>query len=859
MKLQSLPIDSHLPRILNDLTHHGSLVLKAAPGSGKTTRVPPAILALTQKEILVLEPRRLAAKYSALRVASELGEEIGRRVGYQFRFENVGSPQTRLRFLTEGMLMRRLMSDPELKTVDTVILDEFHERHIHSDIALSYLRNLQKNQRPDLRIIVMSATLDTEELSRFLGNAPVIEVAHRPFPVSAHYLPSSNKYLEIQVRDAVLRALEESDSGDILVFLPGMGEIRRAQEALDEYFSGNRDRPKIFSLHGELTREEQDQAIRPLSPEERGGRRKVILSTNVAETSLTIEGIATVIDSGLHRIATYSWWSGVPALKTRPISKASAIQRMGRAGRTQAGRCYRLYSQAEFDSRPAFEVPEIQRADLSQSLLELKAMAPFDLEHFEWFDSPSANSMQAAWTLLYRLGAIAEPKARAPLTPLGKKMAQLPAHPRIARFLIEALHRHCFDDAATLSVLITEGQLEWLDPLECIRRARLSDYQRRAVKQWSSGLENSGKKPPAIAKEAIEIELRKALLTGFPDRVSRRRKASGTSARDKAGSTEIVFSSGGSATVEENSHVLDSELFVALEVRELQRQGQTRPVLQVNSLSPIEMDWLLEIEPCLIEDRVQMIWSQERGRVLSSSQTIYNELVLEERIVPASPSKAAGLTLLRAVLGLDPAKLSELSTRDWLQAFSHLGSTEAIEETFARLELLKKYFPESPIQTIANLTLIFEKHVTLADLKSLNWPEEIIQQLLSDSPDIFSKLERGLPLSLKLPSGRSAKIHYALDKAPWVESRLQDFFGMKTAPTLLDGKLPLTLHLLAPNYRAIQVTTDLAGFWQRGYQEQRNALSRRYPRHAWPENPLEIVRDQVQDKISGKVGEKKPR
>ncbi|MFL5813043.1 MAG: helicase-related protein, partial [Bdellovibrionia bacterium] len=340
--LRSLPIDPSLPKILESLERTPNLVLKAAPGSGKTTRVPPALLnaSFARKhasgEIIVLEPRRLAAKYSARRVAEEMGEEIGKTVGYQFRFENVGGPATRLRFMTEGMLMRKLLGDPKLSRVCAVLLDEFHERHLHTDTALAYLRQLQKMERPDLRIVVMSATLDTDRISAYLGDAPVVEVQNRPYDVSVHYLSASTsgtsntKPLELQVRDAVVRAIESKsdDEGDLLVFLPGMGEIRRAESAIQEYFRGEPGAPLVLPLHGELSKAEQDQAIR------KADRRKVILSTNVAETSLTIEGVTNVIDSGLHRIATYSWWSGVPSLKTKPISRASAIQRAGRAGRT---------------------------------------------------------------------------------------------------------------------------------------------------------------------------------------------------------------------------------------------------------------------------------------------------------------------------------------------------------------------------------------------------------------------------------------------------------------------------------------------------------------------------------------------
>lgn len=842
--MKKLPIDTSIPAVLESLEKSSSLVLKAAPGSGKTTRVPPALLRsqfVTQHaggEIIVLEPRRLAAKYSARRVAEELGEEIGKTVGYQFRFENVTSPATRLRFMTEGMLMRKLLGDPKLTRVSAVLLDEFHERHLHTDTALAYLCHLQKTQRPDLRIVVMSATLDTDRIATYLGNAPIIEVENRPYDVSVHYLGSSSssqsKPLELQVRDAVVRAIETDpgDEGDVLVFLPGMGEIRRAEGALQDYFRGEPRPPLILPLHGELAKNEQDLAIR------RADRRKIILSTNVAETSLTIEGVTNVIDSGLHRIATYSWWSGVPSLKTKPISRASAIQRAGRAGRTAPGRCFRLYSQGDFDSRPPFETPEIQRADLSQTLLELKTMGLIEWSALEWFEAPAPTSLEASWKLLFRLGAIESPSPASALTEMGRQMARFPAHPRIARFLLESAKQNCLEDAASLASWISEGRLERLDALDCLKLPA-SETQRKLKQQLIQAAKEASISAKPISENA-ESRLRFSLLTGFPDRVSKRRKASASSSRAQSGETELVFSSGGSARIEESATTLSSELFVTLDLRETQHLGQARSKLQVSSLSPIEMEWLIELTPSTIEDREIFTWDSERSRVMQSSQLVYEELILEEKSKPAAPSEASARILIRSALGLDSSNLSELSLPDWLQALSSLSDHEKIEGAFARALLLKKYYPKmaesfEPEKGYAPLVSIFESRTTLSELKEADWPIEILNALV---PDALSQLDRLLPEFIPLPSGRRARIHYALDKAPWVESRLQDFFGMKTGPSLLDGRLPLTLHLLAPNQRAVQVTTDLAGFWERGYREQRNALSRRYPRHAWPEDPL---------------------
>lgn len=864
MSLKRLPVDEILPEVLRALEARPSLVLQAAPGTGKTTRVPPALLKAPfldpRKEILVLEPRRLAAKMSARRVAQEMGEGVGQTVGYQFRFENMTSAATRLRFITEGMLMRRLIGDPQLKTVSAVVLDEFHERHLHSDVSLAFLRWLQRTGRPDLRIIVMSATLDTQSLATYLGEpgqpANVLRIDAKQFEVTHEYLAQAPaKHLDQTVKDAVAAMLSKTP-GDLLVFLPGMGEIRRAESALAPL--AERYGLTIAPLHGELSREEQDAAIEP------GPSRKVILSTNVAETSLTIEGVTGVIDSGLHRIASHSWWSGVPALRTRPISRASAIQRAGRAGRTAPGHCLRLYTRGDFDSRPPFETPEIQRADLTQTLLELKALGIKDAKTFPWFESPSAQAFEASHTLLYRLGALSSPETSSTLTELGRRLAGLPAHPRIARMLIAAEALDVLEEAASLAATVMESRLDNLDALAFMQKARMTDaapHRGASMDQsvWRvrshlltafTSKNKTTSKSNSESKLSKEDRLRYSILCGFPDRVARIRPGQDPNATQ----LEILFSSGGSTRVENGSAISGSQYFVILDLQERQGIGQTRTTTQVQALCTIREEWLFDLEPTLLSETREVAWNDSRKRVSLSEKLTYGELTLDETLKDlsaatdgTSPMDAGfrenvASVLLKATLGVDAARLRTLSPHDVVQTLAPIVEPEVLDSLLARMTLVAKYFPETQLPDLVQTPSLASQLVlracgtrsSLAELKEIDWTTEI----LAACGELNAyQLEEYAPTTITLASGRKPKVHYSLSAAPWLESRLQDFLGMKKGPSILKNRLLLTLHLLAPNYRALQVTTDLEGFWQRVYPELRHQLSRRYPRHSWPENP----------------------
>lgn len=832
--LPRLPIDASLAEIVAVMERDSALVLQASPGAGKTTRVPSALLDSRLggegKEILVLEPRRLAAKMAARRVAEERGERVGETVGYQFRFENVSGPKTRLRFLTEGMLMRRLLGDPGLKNVAAVILDEFHERHLHGDVALAFLRKLQLGNRPDLRILVMSATLDTEALSAYLGGCKTIRVEGRNFPVETSFLsqPPAARGLELAVRDGVERMIEreDDDSGDLLVFLPGMAEIRRAEDALGELARSKK--LLVLPLHGELSREEQDQAV------SRADRRKVILSTNVAETSLTIEGVTTVVDAGLARVASFSWWSGLPALRTRPISKASAIQRAGRAGRTAPGRCLRLYTKNDFDGRAPFDVPEIARADLAQTVLELKALAIGELAAFPWFEAPSPAALEAAGALLYRLGALSSAdvlSSECRLTEIGKILVEMPAHPRIGRLILEASRRGLGESGAVLGALLSEGRLERGDWIPQIDRARRDASVQRVADRLAQSLrrtkpDSGGASTTPRSSDAQDRELRYAALCGFPDRVAKLRQKT------------LVLSSGGSAQ-SESDEPSGQEYFVTLDAEEKKHLHQQRSQVVARLYAPIEVEWLLDLEPAQVRETDEILWDAERGRIEAISRMTYGQLVLSESRgapVAASARQAARVMVdgiwkkpewLNALI--DPEALALVRARlDFISGALREGQLKAPKEGFALPDLGDTALKEK-------LAEYAEGKNSVRDLGEIN----VLEWMQSEWPaEVREFLDRMAPTHAQLLRGRRVKIHYEPGKPPWIESRLQDFFGMTQGPAVLGGKLALTLHLLAPNQRAVQVTSDLAGFWKRIYPDLRRELGRRYPRHSWPEDPL---------------------
>ncbi|HEY8206205.1 MAG TPA: ATP-dependent helicase HrpB [Myxococcaceae bacterium] len=838
-----LPIDPLLPEIVRAVRANSALVLEAPPGAGKTTRVPRALVesgALGDQEVLVLQPRRLPTRLAARRVAAELGEEVGQTVGYQMRFEDVGSRATRLRFLTEGVLTRRLLSEPELPGVGAVVLDEFHERHLATDLALALLRRLQQTSRKDLKLLVMSATLEAAPVAAFLGGCPSLRSEGRRFEVALEHLPAADERpLEQQVLAGVKRVLAAGMEGDLLVFLPGAAEIRRARESCEELVG--RHQIEIHALHGDLPPADQDRAVTP------GRRRKIILSTNVAETSVTIDGVGVVIDSGLARIASHSPWSGLPVLQLGKVSKSSAIQRAGRAGRTRAGHCLRLYTKHDFDSRRDHDVPEVRRMDLAEAVLALRASGVRDVGGFPFFEPPPPQALEAAESLLKSLGAVA---ADGGLSEIGRRLLAFPVHPRQARVVVEAERRGVGTEGAAIAALLGERDirrearsrvgpgaqktggssgpsdlLELLDLLQQVEagggdRARSLGLEPAAVsaaqrvQKQLARLARRGDAPRPSRPEDREQALLLSVLAGYPDRVARRRKAN---------APEVVLSGGGSATLSELSVVREPELMVAVDVEE--RPGPRGAQVLLRLASAVEPEWLLELFPERIRDAVEVVWNASLRRADQVTRLTYDQLVLEERRTAAPPSPEAARLVAEALLE---------------KAKSDSEEQEALAGWLRRLELVAGAFPSSGLPSFDESAIrdgvaaLCEGVASLEELGGSSLAGILQDRLPGDQQRL---LATKAPDRVTLPGGRQVRVHYEVGKPPWIESRLQDFFGSAVGPSICDGRVPLVLHLLAPNQRAVQVTQDLAGFWDRHYPAIRRELMRKYPKHAWPEDP----------------------
>jgi ATP-dependent helicase HrpB len=765
-------VDAILPEIIDSLKRCLNLVIEAPPGAGKTTRVPPALLEILKGDVIVLEPRRIAARLAARRVAWEMGEQVGQTAGYQVRFEEAIGPRTRLRFVTEGVLTRRLLSDPELNGVAAVVLDEFHERHLDSDLALALLKRLQ-GTRPDLRIVVMSATLDTAHVAEYL-RCPILRSQGRQFELSIRHLPYSAKPLEAQVTDALELLIGEEPTGDVLVFLPGAAEIRRAIRQSQAIAS--RAGLLLLPLHGDLPLAEQDRAIAPAP------QRKVILATNVAESSVTVEGITAVIDSGLARIATYSQWTGLPTLHVGRVSKASAMQRGGRAGRTGPGRVLRLYSVEDYQHRPEHDAPEITRSELSELCLFLRAMQIDPLGGIDWLDAPPTAAVQSAETLLDRLGATGAMVSR---------LARYPLHPRLARILTAAVERGVGGDGCIAAALLGSGaRSEKSDLLAAIDAA-----QDPRTMQQIQQLRRIAR--PARQTQHNDDALLMSVLAGFPDRVARRRTDS-----------QVLLSAGGSAEVAGEGP--QYEFMVAVDAED----RKDKPLPLVRMTARVEPEWLIELFPDGVRERSGVEWNRLTERVEAVSALLYDQLVIQESRGGAPGAEAAAELLAQKAIetGID-----------------RFVDKDALDEFLARVEFAGFDRPDLQ-QTLRDLCLGLR---SFAELKGA--AANIIPML--EQKMVARRLEEIAPARLRLPNGRQTKVHYEPGKPPWIASRLQDFFGMRETPRIGREHTPVVVHLLAPNQRAVQTTADLAGFWERLYPQVRRELMRRYPRHSWPERP----------------------
>lgn len=847
---RELPIYELESALVAALRAQGRVVVQAPTGSGKSTQIPQMLRThgfLEEGEVVVLQPRRLAARMLARRVAEELGCALGEEVGYQIRLESRVSARTRVRFVTEGILLRQMSFDARLKGVAALVFDEFHERHLYGDISLARALQIQATLRPDLKIVVMSATLDAEGLAEYLKPCEVLSSRGRSFPVRIEYLPKAVNFEVEPVWEVAAREcarLAPSSEGDFLVFMPGAYEIGRTVQALGEQRVLNGC--VVLPLHGELPPEAQDRAVA------RTEARKVIVATNVAETSLTIDGVTIVVDAGLARQAKFDPNRGINTLLVEKISRASADQRAGRAGRTAPGLCLRLWTEREHAQRPAQELPEVRRLDLAEVVLTLKASGVEDVRAFPWLESPDSKALERAEALLADLGALGEGRG-ARITEIGRRMLRFPVHPRYARMLLEAEKRGCVRPVALMAAL-TQGrsflQRGLPRAVEEAREAILGEEDESdfflLMRAWSHadgvrysvdecrrlGIHAQGARAVGplfasfleiAAKEGLDVsegrvdgaEVRKCVLAGFSDQVARRLDG---------GTLRCELVHGRRGFLARESALQRAPLLVVAEVSEIGRgDGEVSTLLSL--ATAIEEAWLKELFPDDYRDVRGVVYDGEMKRVVTRRERRFRDLVLE--------AKASGEEAPRG-------EAAALLTREVLEGRVRIEAwDDSVEQWILRVNRLAEWFPELEVSrlTEADRATLIEQlcYGEMGARAVKDKSKEDIMRVLREwlTAEQLAVLDEYLPERLTMANGRRAKLEYTKEGPPVMSARIQELYGIEGRFTLGHGRVPVKIEVLAPNHRPIQVTDDLTSFWRDMYPKVKAELSRRYPRHEW--------------------------
>lgn len=812
-----LPIDDVLPQLREALRGKTSAVLVAPPGAGKTTRVPIALLDeawLRGSRIVMLEPRRLAARAAAHRMSQQIEEEVGETVGFRVRAESRVSSRTRVEVVTEGVLTRMLADDPTLDGIGLVIFDEFHERSLNADVGLALSLHSQRLVRDDLRLLVMSATLDGVAVAQLLGDAPVVVSEGKIFPVTTHYVPPRTAAArEATLLGTIDRALRD-ETGDLLAFLPGAGEIRHAAEALN-----HRELPPgtfVVPLYGTMALADQDRAIRPSRP----GTRKVVLATTIAQTSLTIEGVRGVIDSGVTRIPRYSPRTGMTRLETVRVSRSAADQRRGRAGRLAPGVCYRLWDAAEDALLRQHDIPEILEADLAPLALDLAAAGVDDSVELRWLDPPSAGAFAQARELLRELGALG---ANGRITAHGRELAALGMHPRLAHMLIMSRRSNLSALASDLAALLEErdivaGPLTERDPdirtrLESLHGGRASaSLDRLALERVRSAASRWRRKSAATEGSTNPEAAGLLLALAYPDRIAQRR--SGANPR-------YVLRNGTGAKLAPGTALHNEPYLVAAEL-----DGR-RPESLILLAVPISLAEIhAHFGDQITRDDV-IAWDDAAGSVKAQRRRLLGALVLSDDPLPAPDPDRVQQIVLDAIVTGDFALLSwtkeATALRDRM-AFMHAHDASWPDVSSAGLRASAAGWLAPRLGGVRRRADVARIPVAESLIQLLSWQQR-------------ARLDELAPTHFTTPSGFRARIDYSNPSAPVLAVRMQDLFGLTKTPRVLGGRVPLTLHLLAPNQRSVQVTQDLESFWKAAYREVRTRLRARYPKHKWPEDP----------------------
>ncbi|PTM40218.1 ATP-dependent helicase HrpB [Bosea sp. 124] len=811
-----LPIDAVLGDLAAALRARSNAVLVAPPGAGKTTRVPLALLDepwTKGGKLIVLEPRRLAARGAANRMAQTLGERVGETVGLRVRLGSKIGPKTRIEVVTEGVFARMILDDPGLEGVAAVLFDEFHERSLDADFGLALALDAQSGLREDLRILVMSATLDGARVARLLGEAAVVESQGRAYPVETRYLGREPlKRIEDQVADAVLLALNEQ-AGSQLVFLPGQGEIRRVEERLRERI---RDvSVEIAPLYGALDQAEQDRAVLPAPP----GRRKVVLATAIAETSLTIEGVRVVIDSGLARVPVYEPDLGVTRLETRRASRAACDQRRGRAGRTEPGICYRLWEEAGNGALEAFARPEILSADLAPLLLDCAAWGVSDPTGLAFLDPPPAPALKEARSLLASIGAL---DADGRITPEGRTLQLLPLPPRLARMVVAAARFGEAGPAAMLAALLVERGLggdaldlsERLERVERERGGRAADM-RRLAEGWARAAERAAGRQ----KGAETLSPGVLLAFAYPDRVAKARSP---------GSGQYLLANGRGATLEPTQRLAREPYIV---VAEMTGAAQQSRILSAAALAEGDIARLVAngLAPFAIEERSETVFDRTARALRTRAVRRYGALALSERPLPAEGSIANAEILAEGIGALDIGLLP------WTRAQRQLRE----RVSFLQRAKSEQGWPDLSDGGLATAPALWlAPHILGRAALAAIEPGDLDAALGELLPwDMKRRLDAEAPTHFTAPTGSSLAVDYAAEAGPTISVRVQELFGLSKHPTLAGGRVPLVLELLSPGHRPIQITRDLPGFWRGSWAAVKSEMKGRYPRHPWPDDP----------------------
>lgn len=815
----------------------GRVILRAPTGSGKSTQAPQMLLdaglVADDEQIVVLQPRRLAARLLAKRIASERGVRLGEEVGYQVRFESRSGPRTRILLVTEGILLRRWMANPGLPGVGAVLIDEFHERHLYGDLLLSLIRDLQEQGRPGLKLGVMSATLEAGPLEEFLAPCRLVESEGRSYPVGIEYLKQEPLRTPPWAQAAeVLRNRFSGTDGHALVFMPGAYEIQRTVRLLRDVLPGG---VPVLPLYGELSAADQDAAV------EGDGRSRVIVATNVAETSITVEGVSLVVDSGVARVARFDPTRGMNTLYVEKISRASADQRAGRAGRTRPGTCVRLWTERDHERRRTHELPEVQRVDLSETYLTLAAGGITDPAAFRWYEAPVAAQHEEALRLLRELGALDEDG----ITSLGARMAKFPCHPRLARIFLAAEELDCRAAAALIAALtqgrpvlphagrhvrnerdrlFEECRSDFTASMQAFQMARRSRFRvelckpygihadacrqvDRAFRQFLSLL---GGKEEELAILPSEETVARCVLTGYPDHVARLRSR-GTALYDVSG--------GRRAKLPLQSFADGAELLVAAEILEVERGGEVDAVLGM--ACPIEEAWLEEMFPHDFSERALMEFDPIQKRVIARRERCFCDLALSRRDGPANPGPEATRCLAEAV------EAGTIHLKHW---------TEAVETWIRRFRFVCEQMPElqlAPLDETARRLLLNEicdGAVSGREVKE----RPVLPIVQSWLPAQYrGPFETWVPERVSFPGGKRGRFHYPEREEPYLAARIQDLYDVREVPRLCGGRFTPSVQILAPNNRPVQVTRDLASFWREHYPKLKPQLSRRYPKHEW--------------------------